>query len=300
MHRSGTSLIANLLLNMDMHIGGPVIGSLTYNHCERIDVVLQNDEILDAQGLIYDSPDVYKFDYLSALKLVFDAIDFGTHFFEGRRALRFYNERTNTPWLLKDPRMCITLRVWLPLFNYLPAAVLIYRDPMSVALSMIAREPSKYTSVQLVLQLWYVYNMRAIQQSADLCRVIISYKEILLHPEASTARVHSQLTFCGVHNLRPLTTDDVMNVVFPGAFQDFDCGLVPSSPDNDTMVVSYDLNSITLPEEWQWVSGRSPSDDLRLFRAVMQLYCAMESGEAFSPDYAFDLSVVIVQTNDLS
>ena len=295
MHRSGTSLMSGLLYGMNMHLGGPVIGASSDNirgHFERVDVVLQNDLILAAQGLSHDASDLYKFDYLSALKLILDEIDFGSHFFEGRRALRYYNEPANIPWLLKDPRMCITLRTWLPLFTTMPAAVFIYRDPMSVALSLMNRNPNKYT-IQQALELWYVYNMRAIQQSVDLCRVIVSYKELMLYPEDTVARIHRQVTLCGVHNLQQIAPVDIAEFMIYRKFDDFDCGLVATE---QGMSIGFDLNSLDLPDEWQAVEGRSVGSDLMLYISVMRLYCAMESDEAFSPGYDFDLNSVVATT----
>jgi hypothetical protein len=33
-----------------------------------------------------------------------------TFFNEGRRALTFLNNKRNYPWMLKDPRLCVTIR----------------------------------------------------------------------------------------------------------------------------------------------------------------------------------------------
>jgi hypothetical protein len=72
-------------------------------------------------------------------------------FAEGRKAIAFFNDKNNYPWMIKvrnvqyvscsssfvvfrysvfmiqsftisqDPRLCITFRMWLPLFNFVPA-----------------------------------------------------------------------------------------------------------------------------------------------------------------------------------
>jgi hypothetical protein len=49
--------------------------------------------------------------------------------------------------LLKDPRLCLTLRSWLPLFRKLPAVVFTYRHPIEVCQSLVARSAATGTAV---------------------------------------------------------------------------------------------------------------------------------------------------------
>jgi hypothetical protein len=82
--------------------------------------------------------------------------------------------------MLKDPRLCITLRTWLPLLNFIPAVIFTYRHPYDVAMSLHVR----YEQYKIArgLKLWYIYNKRAIQQSMDLCRVVTSHtRSFIIH-----------------------------------------------------------------------------------------------------------------------
>ena len=124
MHRSGTSIIGGLLNKMGLATGGPLIRPWKDNEkgfFERIDVVLQNDYIMHKQGVDY-SANTHRYDALKGLKEVLNNLEpsDGKFFNEGRRALSFLNDPHNYPWMLKDPRLCVTLRTWLPLLNFVP------------------------------------------------------------------------------------------------------------------------------------------------------------------------------------
>jgi hypothetical protein len=131
---------------------------------------------MQKQGVHY-SFNTYKFDALKGLKDILN--DDGSLFKEGKRALKFLNDPVNYPWMLKDPRLCITFRMWLPILNFVPVILFTYRHPLDVALSMHKREFEQF-KVARGLKMWYVYNRRAIEQSKDLCRVTTSHHLMML------------------------------------------------------------------------------------------------------------------------
>ena len=168
MHRSGTSIIGGLMNKMGLNTGGPLIRPWKDNEkgfFERIDVVVQNDAIMKKQFVDY-AQGTFRYDALKGLKDVLDNFDksTGSFFAEGRQGLKFLNSPSNYPWMLKDPRLCITLRTWIPLLNFVPAVLFTYRHPMDVSMSMHKRE-TEHFRVQRGLKLWYIYNKRAILQS---------------------------------------------------------------------------------------------------------------------------------------
>mmetsp|Transcript_7542 Transcript_7542/g.16350 ORF Transcript_7542/g.16350 Transcript_7542/m.16350 type:complete len:378 (-) Transcript_7542:853-1986(-) len=179
MHRSGTSLLAGLLVKGMRYQVGPkrlLIQPAADNvkgFYERLDAVLQNDQFLSNQGMSWNAG-VVNYDYKKALKAYRDK---EISFVEGEKALSFFNNEENEPWLQKDPRMCITLRTWLDLFNREPVALFTYRHPLEVANSLQKRENFK---ISHGLRLWIVYNVRAVQNSANLCRVSSRYFFFLL------------------------------------------------------------------------------------------------------------------------
>ena len=121
----------------------------------------QNDEFMAAQNASW-SRNVINFDPEKALKHK----EQGRITFEhGKTALQFLNNHTKIPYLQKDPRMCITLPTWLKLLSRKPAIVFTYRHPLEVA--MLLKHRNKVRT-ELGFRLWIVYDMRALQYSADL------------------------------------------------------------------------------------------------------------------------------------
>jgi hypothetical protein len=137
MHRSGTSIVAGLMNKMGLEVGPSwLLIQPNFDNekgfFERVDVVLQNDAIMHEQNVHY-SLNTHKYDALRGLRVVLQNMENGKLFSEGRRALAFLNNAANYPWMLKDPRLCITLRTWLPILKSIPAVVLTYRHPLDVA-----------------------------------------------------------------------------------------------------------------------------------------------------------------------
>lgn len=274
MHRSGTSALGGLMNKMGLKTGGPLIQAAEDNakgFFERIDVVLQNDYLMRKQQVHY-SLNTYKYDPLIAIKHILT--DDGSLFKEGKRGLAFLNNPESYPWMLKDPRLCITLRTWLPLLNFIPAVVFTYRHPMDVALSMNKREFEKF-AINKGLRMWYVYNRRAVEQSKDLCRVVTSHRKIMRDPQIELDRVFDELTQCGVnvpHKLNPVEIADFIDVKLQHG---------KSTQIDDTC--NGELDNIKPPSSWP----TSDIEHIRLYREVMRVYCAMEDGTAFQRGFKF-------------
>ena len=92
------------------------------------------------------------------------------------------------PWALKDPRLCLTLRFWLPLLSsgnstvserkeagasgkgVAPAVLFTYRHPVEVAKSLQKREGF---GIKRGLLLWLAYN--------EMVRLVLRYVQSLVH-----------------------------------------------------------------------------------------------------------------------
>lgn len=214
---TGTSVVGGLMNKMGLNTGGPLIEAGADNEkgfFERVDVVLQNDALFRRQEIYY-AGNTYKYNALQGLKDILNSKDTSNKFFsEGRRGLEFLNDPINYPWMLKDPRLCITIRTWLPLLDFVPAVLFIYRHPFDVTLSMHNRE-TEHFKMGKAMKLWYVYNRRAIQQSSDLCRVVGSHKKIMASPQSEFDRIYTELRSCGVpvpHKLTPAAISDFIDI----------------------------------------------------------------------------------------
>lgn len=284
MHRSGTSLLSGLLvIGMGYKTGSPLIGGAFDNpkgFFELIPAVLQNDEFM-AKQRIYWSVNVIAYDSEKALK---DKESGAVTFKEGRKALAIYNNPDNVPYLQKDPRMCITLKTWLPLLNHQPAVIYTHRHPLEVAMSLKKRE-NNFT-VDHGLRLWIVYNMRGIQNSNDLCRVTTSNEAVLANPLEEVRRLATELTTkCGVPAPpKTLTQDDVDKFIDPG--------LQHNKKERDAkeasqpIIATYGKDCVVRDyessEKWDSPAGKR---ERSLYLKAMKIYCDLKSGAAYEEDY---------------
>jgi hypothetical protein len=278
MHRSGTSLVGGLVNKMGLKTGGPLIQAAEDNakgFFERIDVVLQNDYIMHTQNVHYASQ-TYRYNALQGLKRILN--DDGSWFKEGNRGLKFLNDPSNYPWMLKDPRLCITFRTWLPLLNFYPAILFTYRHPLDVAMSLHKREFERF-EIARGLRMWYVYNKRAVQQSDDLCRVVSSHRLVMQQPKVEFDRIFEQLKACGVDVPHQLNDQEISSFI--------DIKLQHGKSTLTDKVCEENLEEIQPPESWQTTDPAQ----LKLYREVMRVYCAMENRSAFENGFKWDESI---------
>ena len=138
MHRSGTSLVSELLDDLGLFVGH----ELQDDH-ESTYFLDLNEQLFSRVGASWDRP-LPVLDFLAvpdAVGMTVDALaaDLSSRrirpFFGGRTSLAAYGQ----PWGWKDPRTLVTLPIWLTLF---PAAKVVYliRNGVDVAKSLMVRE----------------------------------------------------------------------------------------------------------------------------------------------------------------
>jgi hypothetical protein len=283
MHRSGTSMLSGLLVKgCGYNVGGPLIGSAFDNEkgfFERIDVVLQNDLFMNKQGIGWSAGVK---DYNSNLAVAHKK-DGSVKFNEGERALAFLNNPSKAPWLQKDPRMCITLPTWLNFLNNEPAALFTYRHPLEVAMSLMKREKS--FTLEHGLRLWIVYNMRAIQNTEKMCRVLSSNDAILQHPLEEVQRISNELSSkCGVPSPpHIITQEDVDEFVDP----QLQHNKKKQDEVNKEKKVIEEHDGCNVYEYESTEEDGSPEKEreMGLYKKAMKMYCDFGSGKAYKPGY---------------
>jgi hypothetical protein len=283
MHRSGTSMLSGLMaLGMGYKVGGPLIGGAFDNakgFFERIDVVYQNDEFMNKQGVWWNS-NTMSYDADRAYEMYKSKkVDFKY----GARALKFFSDPNSVPWLQKDPRQCLTLRTWLKLLSSEPAILFTYRHPLEVAMSLKRRE--KDFTVEHGLRLWIVYNMRAIQNSEGLCIVHTSNEAVLENPLAEVTRVSEELTSkCGIPKPPEALSNETVS-----QFIDLSLQHNKNKDDGEGRKVLADHDGCQVPE-YETASDTDPDEAKRerdLYLKAMKIYCDFKSGEAYKPGYAW-------------
>jgi len=100
------------------------------------------------------------------------------------------------PWVVKDPRLCVTLSAILAVPQQPPMLVAIYREPEEVAKSIETRDgyPFEYG-----LALWELYNrLLILQMQAQSERVLwLSYSRLVNEPEDAVLAISSHLKMMG-------------------------------------------------------------------------------------------------------
>lgn len=291
MHRSGTSMLSGLLVEgFGYKPGAPLIAPAFDNEkgfYELIPAVVQNDEFMNEQHVNwasnvknYDADRAYQ-RYKSGL------IDFK----RGTNALKVLNDEQYTPYLQKDPRMCITMRTWLPLLNNKPAIIFTYRHPLEVAMSLANRQNFQLSRG---LRLWIQYNKAAVVNSADLCRVISSNNAVLANPLEETKRIAAELTSkCNVPPSPKIIDQKTVNNFVDPTLQHNKNHL--KSKENEHKIIKTFNDGKCLVKEFDSsvkVGGdqsrrEDKESEMKLYLIAMKLYCDFESGEAYKDSYVW-------------
>jgi hypothetical protein len=174
MHRSGTSAVAGALHLLGVQPPKYMIPAATDNPSgffEAFSVLGVNDWILHASDSTwYDS-----------LRFDGDALDTRTRSI----ALALINFSLMADFqdalllLLKDPRLCLLLDLWLPVLrasNIAPSALLVLRHPGDTVASLERRD--SYPAA-LSLAMWLQHMLAAEFISRDLPRAFLAYDELL-------------------------------------------------------------------------------------------------------------------------
>jgi hypothetical protein len=197
MHRSGTSMVAKLLQQAGLNLGGeqdlmPAAAENPEGFYEHLEFVRLNDEILNVAGAGWDCPPADGFDW------------------EGE-ALDPFRERSRqqaaalwkrTPWGWKDPRTSLTLPFWRSALGPLRTVVVV-RNPLEVVISLHRRNAF---STALGLTLWQIYGERVLADTLPDDRLVTHYDSFFLEPDREIARVLGFLDLDQNQDLQALQT----------------------------------------------------------------------------------------------
>jgi hypothetical protein len=193
MHRSGTSALARCLGLIGCHAGSladfpPADAANPRGYWERRDIWAANEELLAALGGGWD-----EVDDLDESRLSPEARER----FAGRAREIVGRLDTHRPWVIKDPRLCLTLPFWLPFLED-PVCLWIHRFPLAVARSLQARDGF---SLALGIALWEHYNLAALAASGGRRRLEVAYEDLVASPAATVRGLAGRLADLGVTGL---------------------------------------------------------------------------------------------------
>ena len=131
-----------------------------------------------------------------------------------RRLATAYREEFDSARMsvLKDPRICRLLPLWLPIIRELPAdpyAVILVRSPLEVAASLKERNRM---SLRKALSIWLRHFLEAEHDTRDIPRCFVSYEDLLDDWRVVIGHINRDLAL----DLRPPTSavaDDISRYV---------------------------------------------------------------------------------------
>ncbi len=151
MHRSGTSMVANMLSTCGLYLGSEsaLVATSRDNpsgYWENRNFVSINDEILKGLGSAWDYPEHLPEKWWDDQRM------FG---YRDRVRALLQEFKHHEPWGWKDPRTCLTLPFWMSILPQ-TKVVICLRNPLEVVLSLHRRGPPKYT---IGLMPWKIYSL---------------------------------------------------------------------------------------------------------------------------------------------
>jgi len=188
MHRSGTSLVTNLLRLCGLYLGKeadllPATVDNQAGYWESRSIMLLNDAILRQLGGAWDSPPPLGVSWAHESR-------FRSLRQQAETLLREFTGRE--PWGWKDPRNCLTLPFWQDLDRIKTPrgsklrVVLCLRDPLEVFESLRDR---RFTPSSSGLDLWLTYNRSILNSTRVEDRIITHYDAYFRNAAAELRRV---------------------------------------------------------------------------------------------------------------
>jgi len=183
MHRSGTSLLAQLLNRCGVYLGKQedLLGPASDNQdgfWENVRFVKLNDEILHRLGGAWDLPPVFQngWEKLPKLEPVTAAAK--------KLAAAFHGHE---PWGWKDPRNSLTAGFWEQVLG--PGNIryiICLRNPLEVARSLQKRSGNSFA---FSFNLWYTYNKAVLDRTKPEQRIITHYDALFIDPQQELQRL---------------------------------------------------------------------------------------------------------------
>lgn len=181
MHRSGTSLLANLLTTLGVSLGEKLLAADCNNEAgywEQEEIYRTQDELLQKLGRHWIGPagtiplpsDWWKRPEVQPYKERLTAI------------LREEIAKTDGVWGFKDPRTSRTLPLWKEIFEELgvePIYLLAIRNPSEVVESIVKRDEVPASRAEL---LWLLHNLDAVRDAGEQLRLVVDYDRWFTHP----------------------------------------------------------------------------------------------------------------------
>lgn len=205
MHRSGTSLLTRLLLDYGFYSGNANDfhdpDKLDPNgYWEHKDFLLVNELLLKESGASWNQPDKFSIGKLSKVRLNEIKV-------LANKAIEKMDHHAN--WVVKDPRMCLTLGFWKEIIPDL-CVVAMHRDPLQVAQSLQNRDSFP---IQYSVGIWEYY-AKALIANAHSCNFsYVFHHKLLSDPERTLIELSNTLADWGYQETTAELTKEATNII---------------------------------------------------------------------------------------
>ena len=207
MHRSGTSLVANMIQSIGIPFGDTLIGPADDNEkgfWEDRDIVDLNERIFTQLGISWDCLGGFFYSEKD-----FSSKEFRDLKKEAKTLLERKFSCGNT-WGFKDPRVSRLLPFWHSVIqdlNLEARYVLPFRTPSEVQASLGKRDGIADIKSGW---LWLLYNLDALRFLQNKCWVLVDYESVLSNPKLVVKRVCEAFDI-DLETLDPLVLDKFFN-----------------------------------------------------------------------------------------
>lgn len=202
MHRSGTSAMAGLLSNLGIQVGQAqeLLPATEFNqqgYYENRNIVACNEAIL-CHRVFQQLPEILKYaifrndDKLDGFGWLFGAWttaenheDFADQAAQQAVNLYFSDLAANTACMIKDPRLCLTLKHYLKFIN-IKAAIIMVRDPKAVAKSLFTRDR---ITPNVTFDLWRSYMNGCLTYLSNIPHLFVNYEKMMTDPKGTLQSV---------------------------------------------------------------------------------------------------------------
>lgn len=176
MHRSGTSVTAHTLVELGLSTSrDDLIAAGPYNergYWESQTVSTFDESVLRQLGGTWSAPPLAPAGWETTEDAAMEELKWTAADLAADMLPRM-------PTVMKDPRLCLTLPLWRSVLSEAPVAVLVFRDPIEVALSLQQRDGFPVT---LGLALWHRYVCQSLRSVVGLPVLAVEYARMLDDP----------------------------------------------------------------------------------------------------------------------
>lgn len=206
MHRSGTSLVTELIAAMGSHAGEahehtPADMFNPTGYWEHREVVAIDNAMLEALSATWS-------DNLGDIDISRLSSTQRAEFSERARKV-VESLQGHGSYLIKDPRMSLLFPLWRDVFGK-PVCVIAWRDPLAVAQSLHTRNRQP---LLVSLAAWDHYNRALLRDTEGLPRVLVSYDDLLADPAGTVHALQDALRGFGISDLVALSDERIRQIV---------------------------------------------------------------------------------------